>query len=135
MKTVNPLHIIGLLFVLLLFLFMQLKDAKQTLLESKEMYTQTLELATSLKAFNEVYSDKKGVRKSISLILKQHSLKAANIKQSIGKSSIIIRSQSMDKRALNSLMSKLLNGSYNMHSLHIKRLSESKVSFTTEIRW
>ena len=48
---------------------------------------------------------------------------------------MIISSQSMDKVALNSLMSKILNGSYNVRSMKIKRLSDTNVNFSMEIQW
>mgnify|MGYP006971719815 FL=1 len=135
MKTINPLHLIALLLVILLFLFVQLSGAKDELLQTQETYKETLTLTTNLKGLNEIYSDQKGVRKAIEMILKQHTLKTANIKQTIGKSSIIITSESMDKIALNSLMSKILNGSYNVHKFTIKRLSDTKANFVMEIKW
>ena len=135
MKSVNPLHIIALLFVLLIFLLMQLSAEKVELSDAQDSYKETLLLTTKLKDFNKIYADKKGVRKSISTVLKQHSLKSANITQNIGQSSVTISSQSMDRTALNSLMSKVLNGSYNVASFNIKKLSETKASFTMEIKW
>ncbi|MDB2562091.1 hypothetical protein N9X61_00655 [Sulfurimonas sp.] len=135
MKTVNPLHLIALLVMVLLFLFMQLSKVKDDLTQTKDTYTETLALTTSLKGLNDIYSDKNGVRKSIGIILKQHSLKSANIKQTIGKTSITLSSQSMDKIALNSFMSKILNGSYNVDKFTIKRLSDTKASFIMELKW
>lgn len=135
MKSVNPLHIIALLVVFLLFIFIQLSGAKTELLEAKETYAETLSLSTKLKGLQEVYADKNSVKKSINILLRQHSLKAAKMKQSIGTSSVTISSESMDKTALNSLMSKILNGSYNVRTCKIKALSERKASFTMEIQW
>lgn len=135
MKNINPLHLIALLLVVLLFLFIQLSTTKEELLQTQESYKETLTLTTNLKGLNEIYSDKKGVQKAIEMILKQHSLKSANIQKTLGTSSIIISSQSMDRIALNSFMSKILNGSYNVHTFTIKKLSDTKVSFTMEIKW
>ena len=135
MKNINPLHLIALLLVVLLFLFIQLSTIKEELLQTQESYKETLTLTTNLKGLNEIYSDKKGVQKAIEMILKQHSLKSANIQKTLGTSSIIISSQSMVRIALNSFMSKILNGSYNVHTFTIKKLSDTKVSFTMEIKW
>lgn len=135
MKSVNPLHIVLLLLVLLIFLLVKLSGEKEALEENKQLYQETLALATSLKALNDTYSDKKDVKRSISIILKQHSLKSAKIQQTVGKSSIVLSSKSVDKIALNSLMSKIFNGSYNVHSLKIKRLNETHASFSMEIQW
>ena len=135
MKNVNPLHIIALLFVLLLFLYMQLSGAKNELHEAKDSYKETLALANELSSLNEAYADKEIAKKAIAVILKQHSLKSANITKIIGATSVTLSSQSIDRNALNSLMSKILNGSYNVRSCTIKRLSDSKASFTMEIQW
>lgn len=135
MKSINPLHIIILLFVTLVFFKLELNKAEGELTQTKETYQKTLALTTSLKNLNDIYKDKKGVKRSIDIVLKQNSLKKANIKKSLGKSSITISSQSMDRTALNSLMSKVLNGSYNISSLKVKKLSSSKVSLNMEIKW
>ena len=135
MKTVNPLHILVLLAVLLVFSFFQLSQAKNEHKIEKKTYEETVLLSKKLKNLNAIYSDEKSVKRSIATVLKQHSLKSTSIKQTIGKSSLIISVKSMDKTALNSLMSKILNGSYNVHSFKIKRLSENRASFTMEIKW
>ena len=135
MKSINPLHLIALLLVILLFLYIQLSSAKDELRQTQETYKETLTLTTDLKGLNEIYSDKKGVQKAIEMILKQHSLKSANVQQTLGKSSIVISSESMDQTALNSLMSKILNGSYKVHTFTIKRLSDTKANFVMEIKW
>lgn len=135
MKNVNPLHILALLFVVLIFLYVKLSSAKTELSDAKESYQETLALSSELRSLKETYGDKKSVQKAIAIILKQHSLKSAKIKKTTGSSSITLHSQSMDKVALNSIMSKILNGSYNVRSYTIKRLRDTKVSFTMEIQW
>lgn len=135
MKTINPLHLLSLLFVIFIFILFQLSEAKKDLFQAKQSHKETLSLATSLNNLNKVYSDKKAVRRSIATVLKQNSLRSANIKQSIGKSSITMSSKSMDKVALNSFMSKILNGSYNVHAFKIKKLSENRASLWMEIKW
>lgn len=135
MKTVNPLHIVTLLLVLFIFVTFELFKAKEELLIAKENFQETSVLTNKLKGLNKIYSDKEGVRRSIGIILKQHSLKSTNINQSIGKTSIIIRAESLDRVALNSLMSKILNGSYNIASLKIKKTSDTKASLDMEIKW
>jgi len=135
MKNINPLHLIVLLLVLTVFLYFKLDSAKDELADVKESHQETLHLATQLKDLNNVYADKKRVEKALSIILKQHSLRSAKIEQEQKNNGVVISSNSMNKIALNSLMGKLLNGSYKIHSLSIKRLSDTKVSFKMEIRW
>ena len=135
MNNLNPLHIVALLVVILIFFTMKLSGAKDDLTQNKELYKETLQLATELKGLKKIYPDKNGVKKSINRILKQSSLKSANIKQKVANSSMVLSSESMSKTALNSLMGKLLNGSYNISSLKIKKLSEKNASLSMEIKW
>ncbi|MFT5659644.1 MAG: hypothetical protein ACI9TV_000266 [Sulfurimonas sp.] len=135
MKNVNPLHIITLLLVLFIFVTFELFKAKEELHKAKENFQETSVLTNKLKGLNKIYSDKEGVRRSIGTILKQYSLKSSNINQSIGKTSITITAESLDTLALNSLMSKILNGSYNLASLKIKKRSDTKASLHMEIKW
>jgi hypothetical protein len=41
----------------------------------------------------------------------------------------------MDKNTLNLLMGKILNASFNITSMQIKKLSDDKVSLDMEIKW
>ena len=135
MNRINPIHVGILLIVVLVFIMMKLSGAKDELVESKELYKETLQLSTELKGLNKIYNNKKEVKKLIEKVLKHNSLKSSNIEKKVTKSSIVISSQSMDRTALNLLMGKFLNGSYNIYSLNIKKLSDKKVSFKMEIKW
>lgn len=135
MNQINPLHIGALLVALLAFLFFTLSGIKSDLVEEKNLYLESEKLAVELSALKDVYADKKGTQKSIERLLLQKSLKSADLKVKKDKKSIYISSKSMDAKALNSLMSKILNGSYNLTELKIKKLSETKVSLDMEIKW
>lgn len=135
MNRINPLHIVILLVVVLIFFIYKLNSAKYEFAQTKEQYHETLELATKLNALNEVYFDKNKVKKSIDRILKQSSLKSANISQKTTDSSIVLSSDGINKTALNSLMGNFLNGSYNIVSFHIKSINSNSASFKMEIKW
>lgn len=135
MKTVNPLHILVLLIVLLVFILFKLNEAKDELLQSKETYLETLTIVTGLNTLSKYYLDKEHVKRSLGMILKQGSLKSAKIQQSIKGSTVTLSSQSMDRKALNFLLSKVLNSPYTIHTLQIKKLSDVKASFIMEIKW
>lgn len=135
MKNINPLQAAAVLFVILLFILFKLSTVKGHLQDEKDLYQETLKLTTKLSGLTETYADKNGVLRSIKTILRQNSLKSAKISQKVSNSGIVISSSSMDKKALNSIMSKILNGSYNVQSLKIKRLSGQRVNFAMEIKW
>ena len=135
MNRINPIHIAILIVAILVFVMFKLSMAKNESVEVKALYQETLELSTQLKGFNEIYSDKNSVLKAINKILKQPSLRSANINKKLNKSSVELSSDSIDKVALNSLMSKLLNGSYNILSCKIKRLNEKSATVKVGIKW
>ena len=135
MNRINPIHIAGLLVVVLLFLLMQLSSVKQELQESKELYEETFVLSTRLSSLHEIYSDKQKVQKSIHRILKQSSLKRVKIDKKVKTSGITLTGSGLTKLEINSLMGKIINGSYNIHALQIKKMDKNKISFMLEIRW
>ncbi len=135
MNRINPIHIAVLLIVVLGFFVIKLGSAKEELWQAKKLYQETQQLSTQLKALREVYSNKNEVKKSLNKILKHKTLSSCNIKKKTTNSTVLISSDSMNKTALNLLMGKLLNGSYNIYSFKIKRLSSDKASFKMEIKW
>ena len=135
MNRINPLYAGGFLVVVLLFIFFKLGSAKDEYLEAKDSYKQTLLLANELSALKTVYSDKNRAKKSLLKILRHSRLKSAEISQTMNKSSIKISSKAMDIKAINFLMAKLLNGTFQINSLKIKQLSEIRVSLEMEIKW
>lgn len=135
MNQINPLHIAVLLLTLLVFLSMQLGQKKEELLEANKAYQETLALASKVGSLNQIYKDKKRVKKSLFRVLKQPSLKFIKIQQKVMKSGVILTGASMNKKELNSLMGKIMNGSYNISALKIKKIAKDKVSFMMEIKW
>ena len=112
-----------------------MSSAKSDLIDAKESYQETLKLSTDLRGLKEVYRNKSKTQKELQKILIQPSLKSALIEQNMKKSGATLSSDSMGLDELNLLMGKLLNGTYNITSLKVKRLSETKVSFFMEIVW
>lgn len=135
MNRINPLYAVMLLVIVLIFFIYKLNLAKNEFAQTKEQYRETLELTTKLSGLNEVYFDKNKIKKSIDRIVKQSSLRSANISQKTTNSSIVLTSDSINKTALNSLMGNFLNGSYNIASFHIKSINSNSASFKMEIKW
>ena len=135
MNRINPIHIAILLIAVLGFFIMKLSGANDELSKTKALYQETQQLSTQLKGLREAYSDKNRVKKSLVKIFKHKSLSSYDIKKKTTNSSLLISAESINKTALNLLMGKLLNGSYNIDSFKIKRLSDDKASFRMEIKW
>jgi len=135
MNHLNPLHIGLLLIVILLFLSSKLIESKTEFLEAKNSYNETQKVAITLSALKKVYADKQRLKKSLYRILQLSSLRSADILKTTKKSEIILSSKSMEKKALNSLMGKILNANFNIKILKIKKLSDKKASLYMEIKW
>jgi len=135
MNRINPIHIAILLIAVLGFFMMKLSGANDELTKTKRLYQETQQLSIQLKGLRVAYSDKNRIKKSLAKILKHNSLRPYDIKKKTTNSSLLISAESINKTALNLLMGKLLNGSYNINSFKIKRLSDDKASFKMEIKW
>ena len=135
MNQINPLHVGVLLVAILAFIFFNLGGLRTELAEANLGYKESEKLAVELSSLKDAYADKKKTRQTLNRILAQQSLKAADLEIRQDKSSIKVSSKSIDLPALNSLMSKALNGSYNITGLKIKKLSETKASLQMEIKW
>ena len=135
MRAINPLYI-GLLFVSILAIsIFSLNSAKSDLSDAKESFSKTLKIANELSGLKKAYANKTFSQKSLQKILAQRVLKEVQLDAKFKKNSVFLQSKEIDKKALNFLMSKILNGTYNVTSMKIKKLSESKASFEMEIKW
>jgi hypothetical protein len=121
MNQVNPLHIGALLGVVILFLFFQLSSAKEELKVADREYKSSEKLAVDLSSLKSVYADKKKTKKALERIFAQSLIKQAKLTIQREKKSIKVSSKSVQTKVINLLMGKLLNGSYNIKSLKIKK--------------
>jgi len=136
MNRINPLYIGAFLVIILMAIAFKLVDARAELATAKEAYKETAKLSTELSSLKKIYASNKLSRKKILLkILQLSSLKSANIEKINKKSTTVLSSQSMDKTALNTLMGKLLNASFNLTNIKIKKLSQDKATLYLEIKW
>ncbi|MBL1243408.1 MAG: hypothetical protein COA39_003270 [Sulfurimonas sp.] len=135
MNQINPLHIGGLLIVIIAFLLFSLSGVKEELSEAKSEFLVSETLAIDLHTLQSVYSDKKKIRSNINRILSQSSIKATKLSVKREKKFIKISAKNIDTLALNTLMGKILNDSFNISMLKIKKLSETKASLEMEIKW
>ena len=135
MNRINPIYILVLLFVILLVLFYKLDSAKAELKNNLESYAKTENVAIKLSSLKETYGDKQKIKKSLQKILKHSSLKSAGLNAKFKNSSLVIESKGIDKNNLNFLISKIVNSSFVVSSMKVRRISPSKAELFMEIRW
>lgn len=135
MSRINPIYIsVLLIFALVLALF-KLDDSKDELENSKNTYLKTEKLSLELSTLREIYGDKVKIKQSLEQILRQPALSTSSLKHSFKNSSFECSSESMNLSSINMLMSQILNKSYNITSLEIKKLSDTRASLMMEIKW
>ncbi len=135
MNRINPLYIGALLLLILGFMVVELNSVKEEYSEAKESYKETLKIANELSGLKNVYANKAKTKKSLQKVLRNATLRASKIQSKSKKSGMSISAKSMDMKALNYLIGKVLNGTYQIERLKIKQLSEYRVSLDMEIKW
>ncbi len=135
MSRINPIHIVLLLAVLLLFTIMKLNAAKGELADTQKSYAKTVTLAENIEGLKKSYFNPSKIQRSINVLLRSPMLRLANIHKKVTHSSILLSSDSMNKRSLNYLLGKILNGTYVVSLLEINRLDAQKASLKLEIKW
>ncbi|SFV75502.1 hypothetical protein MNB_SM-3-57 [hydrothermal vent metagenome] len=134
MNRINPLHIISLLVVILFFSYFQLSKVKQDItIIQKELQKRT-DIALELVALKKVYNKKQLLRK-LSYILQIRAIKQANIQTTYHKSGVTLQAKTITLIPLNLLMKKLLNNSFNIKKIKIKKLDDKKATMEVEIKW
>jgi hypothetical protein len=135
MNQINPLHIASLLLVATLFLFFKIGEVNDEINETKKSFLESEKLAVNLSALKHIYADKKKNQRSLEKILRHKSLQTADLKIHKEKKLTKISTQSISTKGLNYLMGKILNASFNITMLKIKKLSKDKASLEMEIKW
>ncbi len=135
MRVINPIYIGLLLISVLAIGIFSLNSAKSDLVETKKTFLETSKVAIELSELKKAYQKDQASQKNLKKILSQKILREAKLNAKFKKNYLSLQSKEMDKKALNFLMSKILNGTYNVTSMKIKKLNESKASFEMEIKW
>ena len=135
MNQINPIYLGLLLVVFLSLSVFKLNEKRDELLIARQNFKSTQKIAQELSSLKNIYSNKNKIKKELQRILNNPVLRSADIVKKFTKAGVKVNSTSMDLISLNKLMGKILNGSYNISSLKVKRLSDTKVSLSMEIKW
>ena len=135
MNQINPLHIGALFVVFVVFLFVKLHSLQDELIQATDSYKASEKLAVEVSSLKEVYAQKKKRQKAIKRILASSILQEAEINVKHNEKGVSMNSKTMSQKALNFLMGKILNNSYKIKRLKIKRLSDEMASLEMEIQW
>lgn len=132
MSRINPLYVILLLVMLLGFFWFKISGAKAQLNTAQEEYKETLSMANELSALKNIYGNSAKSKAELQRILSSADIK---LERKDKKSSTAISAASLDYTSLNFLMGKILNNSFNITALEIKRINEDSAKLYMEIAW
>jgi len=135
MRQVNPLHVLLLLTVFILFLLYQLQETQATFHDAKEQLAKTKDVAYQLNALKKEYANKEYVVRTITRLLHQSILKSATITKEQKSDAIVLHAKKLSKRQLQRVLTKILNSTYKIKALHIKRVNEKSVDVDVEVGW
>ena len=135
MNRINPIYVLALLFVVFLILMYKLESAKIQLKDAQISYSNTENLAIKLSSLKKIYADKKNIKKSLQKILKHSSLKSSSLVTKFRTSSLIITAKIIDKKSLDLLISKLVNNSFIISKMKVRKVSASSAELSMEIKW
>ena len=134
MRQINPLYIILLLFVILFFILFKLMSAKTALHEAENHFQKTKEMVHKVVELRQNWDSQKRTKNSLGRILKSSLLSHAGIVRRDKRSLIELHSSSMDSSSAGYLVSRLLNETFVLKSIKIRRLNKEHVSFYAEIK-
>lgn len=134
MRQINPLYIILLLFVLLFFVLFQLIHTKAVLHEAQSNFDKTKEMVHNVIDLRQNWDNEKRTENALGRILKSSLLSRADIIRKDKRGIIELRSSTMDSKSASYLISRLLNESFVIKSMKIRRLNKEQVAFDAEIK-
>jgi len=135
MNKINPLYILGLLVIFFLFSVFQLSKAKEEYKEQANSYQETRELALRLNGIKSVYTQEKVLQSKLDQLIKQLQAKGVELNKVESKKNTVISAMSIDLANLNTLMGKILNGSYEIKEINLQHISDEKARIRLEIQW
>jgi len=133
MNKINPLYIIGFFIVLSLFVYYKTSQKKSELTQLQENYKTTKELALKLHALKKAYSSQN--KKILSRILKSSILQSTNLKVKDSKTKTKITAKMINKSALNYLINRIFNSTFNITKIDIRRVDNTHANLDMEISW
>lgn len=135
MNRLNPLYIIALALFVAFFSLVKLQNVKTEIQQTQKSVDEKVKIAKELGSLKKVYSDKTKIKHALEKILRYSTIQKANISKEYRKSGVTLKVESINLVALNALMGKLLNGSFAIEKLNVKRLSDKKATLEVGIKW
>lgn len=133
MKQINPLYVALLLLAALVVVTVKLYQSNQMQKEAIASLHETETMAKRIVALKKTWDENKKNVITLERLLKSPMLRNVEITQQKKQDRLILKAERIDKKSADYLLNKLLNGSYTISVLKIRRLGEQEASFHVEV--
>lgn len=132
MKRLNPLYLLLLSFIVALFAAYSASKKQKELEELQSEYRHKEDIALRLHALKNAYSPKR--KKELVRLLQSATMKKSGIRYEQKRDRLRIIGKNVDIQAANRVVSKVLNGTFNLERFSLDR-SKNGVDLEMEIVW
>jgi len=133
MNKINPLYIIGLLLFLLILLVYK-NGTLETKLQTQEIINkQTLKEAKEIASLKRAFKSANRNKTALNSILNHPQLKKYSVQKEVSKTSMSIKLENINKKAFDTLSSKLFNSTLKIDSFAFERMNENNISVEAEV--
>ena len=133
MRQINPLYLSLLFIVILLLVFVKLNDAKEDQNRAKSDLVKTEMMAKRILALKRNWDESKSREKALEKVFKASVLKSSGLLKKRKGKLITVTSKKIGAKAVEFLLNKLLNGTYVIRSMQLRRLNDEYASIRMEI--
>ncbi len=134
MKQINPLYIILLLVVILFVVLFKLMQTKAELHEVHNSFYENKEMVHDIVNLRQSWDNQKATKNTLTRILKSSQLRNVGVVQRVKRDQIELHSSSLDAKSASYLINRLLNETFVIKSMKIRRISKEHASLDVEIR-
>jgi len=133
-QEINPIYIILLLIVVLIFVLFKLMYAKAELHEEQNNFHKTKEMVHHIVELQQNWDSPKRTKNALTRILKSSLLRNSGIIRKDKRGAVELHCSSINAKSASYLISRLLNEPFTLNTMTIKRLNKEEASFSVEIK-
>ena len=133
MSRINPLYLVAFMLMMLFFVFFKLEESKSNQKQVREDFEKTNTLALDIVSLKKSWDLGSKNKAKLEKVLKASALRGVDIDKKYKRDSVTLSIKSLNHKHSEYLLNKLLNDSFEIKSMEIKRLNADGVSMKMEI--
>lgn len=130
-KRVNPFIILGVLILILIFLFLGVQNRKSAINHENSELAKFESSAKSLKNLKSTWNPKKSLNQLNTIVSNPALKNSSNIVTSANKITLTIKN--LDRKRADLVIKKLLNEALEIKKIDIKRVTDKSIDLGVEV--